>query len=98
MDPLPPLQDGNHRPDPTQLDRYMQVSQQNKANRPPARIQTRTPFSFEEVNRLLNLIETHGASYAMIKKIDEQSGNVLHLRDAEALRFKARNMKVEFLK
>jgi len=99
IDPVPlPAADGINSPEPTQLDRLRQVSQQNKANRPAARVQTRTPWSDDETNRLLNLIESHGTSYAMLKKIDEQTGNVLHLREAEALRFKARNMKVEFLK
>ncbi|KAI4156664.1 MAG: hypothetical protein LQ340_000110 [Diploschistes diacapsis] len=59
-------------------------------------LQTRTPWSAEEVETLQELIELHGVSWAYLKTMDEQ--NILSLRDQVGLKDKARNMKFDFLK
>jgi len=66
-------------------------------NRPT---QVRTPWSQDEENALIALIEDHGGegvSYAALKKQNEQEDNSLGRRSAEDMRFKARNMKQTFL-
>ena len=72
----------------------------NANSRKPA--QVRTPWSMEEDNALIDLIEQKGGdgiSYAKLKAIDEQREvPMLAKRTAEDLRFKARNMKETFLK
>lgn len=68
--------------------------------------QTRVPWSQAEENALLNYIEAHGISWAMIKKIDngeEVDGEFngpqyLRNRDQVSLKDKARNMRFDFLK
>ena len=63
----------------------------------PKRVQTRTPWSQEECDRLLELIATLGTSWSSIK--NEDIGlDILHQRDQVALKDKARNMKVTYLK
>jgi hypothetical protein len=72
----------------------------NANSRKPA--QVRTPWSVEEENALIDLIEQEGGdgiSYAKLKALDEQREvPQLAKRSAEDLRFKARNMKETFLK
>ncbi|KAK4570308.1 hypothetical protein LTR86_002388 [Recurvomyces mirabilis] len=66
-------------------------------NRPT---QVRAPWSKDEENALVTLIENYGAdgiSYAILKKQDQQDEDNLARRSAEDMRFKARNMKVTFL-
>ncbi|KAK5133417.1 hypothetical protein LTR08_007756 [Meristemomyces frigidus] len=66
-------------------------------NRPT---QVRTPWSPDEEETLIGLIEDHGGegvSYAMLKKWDAEEDSVLARRSAEDLRFKARNMKLTYL-
>ena len=60
--------------------------------------QNRTKWSPAEDDRLISLIEEVGCSWARIKKLDADSGNILELRDQVALKDKARNMKYDFLK
>lgn len=64
--------------------------------------QVRTPWSLEEENALIDIIERHGdqgISYATLKRFDTDNlGGRLARRSAEDLRFKARNMKVTFLR
>ena len=64
--------------------------------------QVRTPWSPEEENALIDLIEEEGGegiSYAKLKALDENRNEpVFEKRSAEDLRFKARNMKETFLK
>ncbi|WPG99321.1 Hypothetical protein R9X50_00213400 [Acrodontium crateriforme] len=75
-----------------------QASVMATQSRPP---QVRTPWSADEENGLIELIEEHcsqGISYAALKKIDQESGDPkLPYRNAEDMRFKARNMKVTML-
>ena len=61
-------------------------------------IQKRTPWSVEETNTLLDLIQDHGLSWARLKNIDSSGANVLWRRDEVALKDKARNMKMDYLK
>jgi len=63
----------------------------------------RTPWSQEEDNALIDLIEEEGGdgiSYAKLKSIDNMRGPDARLakRSAEDMRFKARNMKETYLK
>lgn len=75
-----------------------QASVMATQNRPP---QVRTPWSADEENGLIELIEEHcanGISYAALKKKDTDSEEPkLPYRSAEDMRFKARNMKVTML-
>jgi hypothetical protein len=69
--------------------------------------QTRTPWSSEEVAALLEYIEELGTSWANIKKVDEswdadsetyEGPRLLARRDQVALKDKARNLKLDYLK
>lgn len=60
------------------------------------KVQTRTRWTQEEENYLLDAIVEHGCSWARIK--DQDSGGVLGARDQVGLKDKARNMKFDFLK
>jgi hypothetical protein len=69
--------------------------------------QTRTPWSLEEVAALLEYIEELGTSWANIKKVDEswdeesetfKGPRLLARRDQVALKDKARNLKLDYLK
>lgn len=66
----------------------------------PKRTQTRKPWSEEEIIRLQELINEHGLSWSLLKKMDEEhkGGQVLKDRDQVALKDKARNMKLDYLK
>ena len=68
--------------------------------RPNKAVQTRKPWSIDETETLLHLIMNHGTSWSTLKNIDANSdlGEVLGSRDQVALKDKARNMKVDFLK
>ncbi|KAI4234175.1 MAG: hypothetical protein LQ349_003952, partial [Xanthoria aureola] len=65
----------------------------------PKRTQTRKPWSEEEIIRLQELINEHGLSWSLLKKMDEEhkGGQVLKDRDQVALKDKARNMKLDYL-
>ena len=85
---------------------YKQVNSQAKvrtAQLAPKKPQTRKPWTDEEVQLLIDLIENHGTSWALLKSIDfdknEVAGkNILRDRDQVALKDKARNMRVDYLK
>lgn len=84
----------------TQHQQYLQanfIAKQRTAQlMKPAR--ARTKFSQEEEERVLELIGELGVQFAAIKKMDQESDNILGNRTAEDIRFKARNMKLDFLK
>lgn len=90
------------------VDTYTQVRQAAKANTRMAAVgrkpQQRSPWSISECNQLISLIEEHGPHYAYLKTADNQEAiennrePILGNRTAEDLRFKARNMKVDYLK
>lgn len=72
------------------------ASSQSKVSR------VRQPWTEEEENAVLTLVEQHGAegvSYSALKALDKDSEDPkLDRRSAEDLRFKARNMKLTLLK
>ena len=79
---------------------YRQMKENAKiivASQQPKRVQTRKPWSELEIDTLLNLIRENGISYAHLKNIDGPQG-ILKARDQVALKDKARNMKMDFLK
>ncbi|PNS18539.1 hypothetical protein CAC42_5078 [Sphaceloma murrayae] len=57
----------------------------------------RNPWVGSEIDALMDLMATHGTAWAIIKQEDMARDNALQLRSPEDLRFKARNMKVDFL-
>ncbi|PQE24293.1 myb dna-binding domain protein [Rutstroemia sp. NJR-2017a BVV2] len=60
----------------------------------PTRVQTRTPWSEDDNDQLISLIEQFGCSWALI----EQQGNFEREVNQVALKDRARNMKVTFVK
>ena len=87
-------------PPPSQVEEYLAANAAAKERKawqvkPP---QVRKGWTEEETERLLELIEEHGTSWALLKSEDFAAGNVLDSRDQVALKDKARNMKLDFLK
>lgn len=66
--------------------------------RPNKVAQVRKAWTVEETESLLHLITNHGTSWSSLKEIDAESDKELLSRDQVALKDKARNMKVDFLK
>ena len=64
----------------------------------PKKVQVRKAWTDEETQTLLELIEEHGTSWRLLKDVDKNNGAVLEGRDQVALKDKARNMKLDFLK
>ena len=64
----------------------------------PKKVQVRKSWTDEETGLLLDLIEEHGTSWRLLKQIDEENDHILKDRDQVALKDKARNMKLDFLK
>jgi hypothetical protein len=67
-------------------------------SRPRKKPQTRRGWSSDEIAALVGYIEEIGTSWAQIKRVDEEDAQVLSGRDQGALKDKARNLKVDFLK
>ena len=79
----------------------MRVLKKNKAGRlVKARLpQQRLRWTDDEVTRLVELIERHGVSWSTLLELDRQDENPkLQDRDQVALKDKARNIKMDFLK
>ncbi|KAL8796780.1 MAG: hypothetical protein Q9195_000863 [Heterodermia aff. obscurata] len=72
-------------------------SQEFTAGR-PKKVQVRKAWTDEETGLLLDLIEEHGTSWRLLKQIDAENDYILKDRDQVALKDKARNMKLDFLK
>ena len=88
------------RPPPSQVEEYRAANAAAKERKawqmkPP---QVRKGWTDEETQRLLELIEEHGTSWALLKTEDFAAGNILASRDQVALKDKARNMKLDYLK
>ena len=88
------------RPPASQVEEYLAANAAAKERkawqvRPP---QVRKPWTEEETERLLELIEEHGTSWALLKTEDFGAGHILESRDQVALKDKARNMKLDYLK
>ncbi|KAL8678258.1 MAG: hypothetical protein Q9186_005371 [Xanthomendoza sp. 1 TL-2023] len=92
----------NEAPRPSQVEVYREVNStaKHRVASQPKRPQTRTPWSAVETNRLQELIEEYGLSWSLLKKRDEEhdDGQKLADRDQTALKDKARNMKMDYLK
>lgn len=71
------------------------ASQEYNANKTKI-ARSRIPWSVEEENCLVDLIELHGTSWGVLKKMDTDSR--LHRRTPEDIRLKARLLKMDFLK
>ena len=97
-----PSRDYSEGPELSQIDNYKMASQQAKQRTAmqPKRVQSRTAWSDVEEEKLIALIEQYGTSYALLKTKDQEDEprHVLRHRDQVALKDKARNMKVNFLK
>lgn len=89
-------------PAPSQIENYVRVNALAKRRTAmrPKRVQTRTPWSAEETERLLDLIAEYGLSWSLLKKMDKDhpDGGLLATRDQVALKDKARNLKADYLK
>jgi len=64
----------------------------------PKKVQVRKAWTDDETGTLLDLIEEHGTSWRLLKEIDDNGHSILRGRDQVALKDKARNMKLDFLK
>ena len=93
------VNEANAQPPPSQIEIYNVARTQSKiatAQHVPKRTQRRTPWSNEETETLHNLIETYGVSWSLLKSKD--ADKVLAERDQVALKDKARNMYIDYLK
>lgn len=91
----------NGQPAPSQIEIYKVANKESKmatARHVRKTVQRRTPWTDLETETLQELITTHGISWAKLKDMDKYNGNVLIDRDQVALRDKARNMKIDYLK
>ncbi|KAK4691784.1 hypothetical protein P7C71_g5292, partial [Lecanoromycetidae sp. Uapishka_2] len=93
------------RPSPSQLEEYRTANDAAKEKKAfeLKPVQTRTPWSEEETERLLELIVKHGSSWKLLMQEDEkyeesEGGPLLQKRGQVALKDKARNMKMDYLK
>ena len=86
---------------PTQTyEEYVRTNQSAKqmmavVKKPPQR---RSAWTAVETDVLHNLITEHGTSWKLLKDKDFEQGHLLEARDQVALKDKARNMKMDFLK
>lgn len=106
--PAPPrsqtiVEDRNEdEPNPTQMDGYKAANAAAKEKKAfqvkPTQI--RIPWSEEETERLHELIVKHGVSWKLLKQEDQiwRGGPMLEDRDQGALKDKARNIKMDYLK
>lgn len=92
-------QNYNSVPPQSQIQNYKRVNSSAKTRMAerPKKVQSRKAWTDLETETLLNLIEEHGTSWGSLKKIDGKNGNLAY-RDQVALKDKARNMKLDFLK
>ena len=93
----------NNDPPPTQLENYKEAKSNAifRNSTQSKKVQSRKAWTDQETEALMNLIEEHGTSWTLLKSIDahEETGkNILRHRDQVALKDKARNMKLDFLK
>jgi hypothetical protein len=77
------------------------LAKQNRAAM-PKKVQVRRPWTTEEENALIELIQNHcadGISWSALKNLDVGRGDeaLLSARSAEDMRFKARNMRVTMM-
>ena len=82
------------------FDEYERVNKSAKqkmaaVTKPP---QSRSTWTGVETDMLHYLITEHGTSWRLLKNEDRDQGHVLEARDQVALKDKARNMKMDYLK
>ena len=82
------------------FEEYVRVNQSAKQKmagipKPP---QSRRAWTSAETDMLLYLITEHGISWKLLKEEDSAQGHILQERDQVALKDKARNMKMDYLK
>jgi len=91
---------GEHEDMPmlTQAMTYIEAnsSAKERVAKQPKKVQTRRQWSEIEIETLIDLIGKFGTSWAELKR--EDSNSILENRDQVALKDKARNMKVDYLK
>ena len=99
VQPEPIPQDDNEPPSSTlgAYQRSKTKAQEFSASQ-PKKVQVRKAWTDEETGLLLDLIEEHGTSWRLLKQIDFENSHILRDRDQVALKDKARNMKLDFLK
>ena len=99
VQPGPVTQNDNEPPSST-LGAYQRSKSkaQEFAASQPKKVQTRKAWTDDETGLLLDLIEEHGTSWRLLKQIDFDNLHILRDRDQVALKDKARNMKLDFLK
>ena len=88
-----------NNPRPSQLANYKKANLQAKLNTAvrPKKVQSRKAWTDEETERLIRLIEKYGTSWKLLKERDKPQKVLIH-RDQVALKDKARNIKLDFLK
>ena len=74
------------------------AAKERTAMQKPKGVQVRKIWTEDENERLIELIEEYGTSYAQLKSIDSNDDNVLARRDQIALKDRAQNMKMDYLK
>lgn len=93
------VNEANGQPPLSQIQIYNAARAQSKiatAHHVQKRVQRRTPWTDEETETLQDLIGTYGVSWSLLKSMDV--GKVLTERDQVALKDKARNMYIDYLK
>lgn len=99
-DNVPPNEQEVEPPLSQAFDEYQRVRESAKqrvavVTKPP---QSRNPWTSLETDMLHYLITEHGTSWKHLKDEDRKQGHVLEARDQVALKDKARNMKMDYLK
>ncbi|KAL9100002.1 MAG: hypothetical protein Q9163_004568 [Psora crenata] len=91
------LQDRSSQPAQAHIYSQLNATAKEVVAAQPKKSQSRKPWSVQEVDAFFKLIRKCGVSYAQIKNVDGSNG-ILQARDQVALKDKARNMKMDFLK
>ena len=82
---------------------YEEYKRANKSAKERTAVVTKAPqkrsaWTIAETDMLFYLITEHGTSWKLLKAEDIKQGHVLEARDQVALKDKARNMKMDYLK
>ena len=82
---------------------YEEYKRANKSAKERTAVVTKAPqkrsaWTIAETDMLFYLITEHGTSWKLLKAEDSEQGHVLEARDQVALKDKARNMKMDYLK
>lgn len=97
--PSPGLESEEDEPDSTNYQQVKAIARRNVAMaKMGVERKRRKAWTGAEEAQLQSLIADYGTSWTELKKMDEADGNLLADRDQVALKDKARNMKMAFLK